>query len=100
MITEYLSFLGNHLLQSTLFGAVAYLLALLLKKNRAAVRYWLWVAASIKFLVPFAVLVSIGRQVHWSASPIEPHPALVSAIEEISQPFGLEVSPLSSAMPL
>jgi probable HAF family extracellular repeat protein len=99
-MTEYLSFFGNHLLQSTLFAAVVFLLTLLLKKNRAAVRYRLWAAASIKFLLPFAVLVSLGRQVPWPAAPIEPPQVLVSAIEGFSQPFGPEASTVSSAMPV
>ncbi len=32
----------NHLWQSTMFAAATGLLTLPLKKNRAAVRYWLW----------------------------------------------------------
>ena len=49
--------LGNHLWQSTLFAAVAGLLTLLLRKNHAGARYWLWMAASMKFLLPFSLLV-------------------------------------------
>ena len=52
MIPAYLSPLANHLWQSTLFAAAAGLLTIALTKNRAAVRYWLWLAASVKFLVP------------------------------------------------
>jgi bla regulator protein BlaR1 len=50
----------NHLWQSTLFAAVAGLLTLLLRRNRARTRYWLWLAASMKFLIPFALLVNVG----------------------------------------
>lgn len=50
----------NHLWQSTLFAAVAGLLTLVFRRNRAQTRYWLWFAASVKFLVPFAVLMTIG----------------------------------------
>src|ERR1700728_2892509 len=53
--------LSNHLWQSTLFGAMAGLLTLVLRKNHARVRYWLWLAASVKFLVPFALLVALGN---------------------------------------
>lgn len=49
-----------HLLQSTAFAAAAWMLARALKRNRATVRYSLWLAASIKFLIPFALLVTIG----------------------------------------
>jgi beta-lactamase regulating signal transducer with metallopeptidase domain len=77
--------LFNHLWQSTVFAAVAGLLTLALRKNRAQVRYRLWFAASVKFLVPFALLVSLGGQFGWrTAAP----PSQVSqVIEQINQPF-------------
>ena len=68
MILKYLSAiwaasapaLGNHLWQSTLFAIAAGLLTLILRKSHARARYGLWLAASVKFLIPFAVLVSLG----------------------------------------
>lgn len=50
----------NHLWQSTWFALAAALLTLAFRKNRAQVRYWLWLAASIKFLIPFSILMSLG----------------------------------------
>ncbi|HMD34122.1 MAG TPA: M56 family metallopeptidase [Vicinamibacterales bacterium] len=50
----------THLWQSTLFAAVIGLATLAFSKNRAAVRHALWLAASAKFLVPFAALVAAG----------------------------------------
>ena len=50
--------LGNHLWQSTLFAAVVALLALTLRNYQARTRYWLWLAASAKFLIPFSLLLS------------------------------------------
>ena len=58
MIPSQLEPLANHLWQSTLFAAVASLLTLALRKNRAQTRYWLWLAATVKFLVPFSILVT------------------------------------------
>ena len=49
--------LGNHIWQSTLFAVAAGLLTLTMRKNHARARYWLWLAASVKFLVPFSLLV-------------------------------------------
>ncbi|HEY2391642.1 MAG TPA: M56 family metallopeptidase [Candidatus Angelobacter sp.] len=77
--------LANHLWQSTLFAAVAGLLTLALKKNRAQVRYWLWLAASLKFLVPFSLLVSVGSRMGWRKSLAPSGFSFV--IEEMSQPF-------------
>ena len=62
---------ANHLWQSTLFAAVAWLLTLALRKNRAAVRYWIWLAASVKFLIPFSLLVSAGAQLGWRTAACE-----------------------------
>lgn len=56
---------GNHLWQSTLFALAIAGLAWLLRRNSARVRYWLWLAASIKFLVPFAALAALGAQIPW-----------------------------------
>ena len=55
-----LAMVGNHLWQSTLFAAIVGLATLAFRKNRAAVRHALWLATSIKFLVPFAALVALG----------------------------------------
>src|SRR5260370_4984618 len=52
--------LTNHLWQSTVFAAAIAVTAMALQRNSARLRYWLWLAASIKFLIPFSVLVSLG----------------------------------------
>ena len=51
---------ANHLWQSTGFAAVAVVLALALRANSARARYWLWLAASVKFLIPFSALAALG----------------------------------------
>jgi uncharacterized protein (TIGR03435 family) len=63
---ESISPLANHLWQSTLFAAAAALLAYLLKRNHAQARYAVWLIASLKFLVPFSLLVAIGSHLGWS----------------------------------
>jgi beta-lactamase regulating signal transducer with metallopeptidase domain len=50
----------DHLWQSTLFCAAIGSIALLLRANSAAVRHWLWMLASLKFLVPFSALHFVG----------------------------------------
>jgi uncharacterized protein (TIGR03435 family) len=62
-----LSMLANHLWQSTLFAAVIGLLTLVFRNNGAHTRYWLWWIASLKFFIPFALLVALGRQIEWRA---------------------------------
>jgi len=95
MIPAILSSLANHLWQSTLFAAAPWLLILVLRKNRAAVRYGLWLAASLKFLVPFSLLVGAGSQFGWRTSPTVGPAAFSHAVEQISQPF----APQSEAVP-
>ncbi len=51
----------DHLWQSTLCAGAAWLVTLALKRNRAQVRYWVWLAASVKFLVPFSLLVGVAE---------------------------------------
>jgi bla regulator protein blaR1 len=79
--------LGNHLWQSTLFACVIALLTLVLRNNRAQIRYWLWLAASLKFLVPFSLLAGMGS---YLASPRASAPSetrLYFAMEQVGQPF-------------
>jgi bla regulator protein blaR1 len=78
--------LENHLWQSTLCCCAVALLTLMLRRNRAAVRHGLWLAASVKFLIPFSLLVSIGSQIEWRKPPATTRPQ-VSVVEQISEPF-------------
>jgi bla regulator protein BlaR1 len=52
--------IAGHLWQSTLFALAAGLMTAAFRGNRAQVRYWLWLSASLKFLVPFALLLNLG----------------------------------------
>ncbi|RSL16554.1 uncharacterized protein (TIGR03435 family) [Edaphobacter aggregans] len=77
----------NHLWQSTLVMLVAWLLTLLLKRNQARTRYWIWMTASLKLLVPFSLLAAIGDWLRpASMSPIG-SPQLASAMVKMAHPF-------------
>ncbi len=76
----------NHLWQSTLFAAILVLIALAFTKNQARTRFCLWMAGSVKFLIPFSTLVWVGRHLGWSAAT----PATLRwsfAVEDLSRPF-------------
>ncbi len=60
----------DHLWQSSLFAVCVGLLTLLLRKEAASVRYWIWFAASVKFLIPFSLLAMIGTQSGWHPMPV------------------------------
>ena len=79
--------IGDHLWQSTLVAIVVAHLALVFRSNRAQVRHGLWLVASLKFLVPFAALTAIGRQVGWQTSEPIVTSDVMLVIDAISQPF-------------
>ncbi len=85
--TAFAAALGDHLWQSTLFAVVAGLLTLILRNNHARARYWLWLAASMKFLIPFSLLVAMGSHLPWSHGSAGTKAGLYLAMEEVSQPF-------------
>jgi bla regulator protein blaR1 len=79
--------MANHLWQSTLFMVLAAIVTLALKKNQARIRHSVWLAASLKFLIPFSLLISLGSRL---ASPYFSRSAgngLYSAMKEFGQPF-------------
>ena len=79
--------LENHLWQSTAFAAGAWLLALALRKKQARARYWIWLVASLKFLVPFSLLFAIGDYLRPAQVIIVAPPTVSFAMQQIAQPF-------------
>ena len=79
--------IANHLWQSTVFTLAVMLLAFALRNKRAAVRHRLWLIASIKFLVPFALFTAIGSQLHWEKASTTVAAPVSTAIVRLSEPF-------------
>lgn len=63
------SFLIDHLFESAVFALLMGALTLCFTNNRAGVRYGLWFAASVKFLVPFSAIVAAGNALRWDTAP-------------------------------
>ncbi|HXR97296.1 MAG TPA: TIGR03435 family protein [Terriglobales bacterium] len=55
-----LSGIANHLWQSTLFALAVAVVVWLLRHHSPRLRFALWTAASLKFLLPFALLQQLG----------------------------------------
>ncbi len=55
--------LANHLWQSTIFTLAVALTTFTLRRNSARLRYWLWLAGSVKYVIPISTLVSMGGRV-------------------------------------
>jgi uncharacterized protein (TIGR03435 family) len=79
--------LANHLWQSTVIAVMVWLLALTLRKNCAHTRYRLWMAASVKFLVPFSLFIQAGEWLRPIVAAPAQTPAAASAMEQIARPF-------------
>ncbi|HKU63634.1 MAG TPA: M56 family metallopeptidase [Rhizomicrobium sp.] len=92
----------DHIWQSTLFAGAAWLLTLAFRRNGAALRFWLWFAASIKFLVPFAALAALGGYFFRQYPAPLPKSILVlqPAAEKLSAPAKLLVAPQAETINL
>src|ERR1700680_4480081 len=80
--------LADHLWQTTVFALFAGFLAAACRRNHASVRYWLWFSASVKFLIPFTILVSLGSQIGRMSAPRQMVArAISSTMVQIGEPF-------------
>lgn len=88
----------DHLFQSTVVLAAIGLLTLLFRNNGAHVRHALWTAASLKFLVPFALLNMLGLGFAHLLGLKPPPLAAVETLYAAGQPFS--DGPVFRAMPM
>ena len=77
----------THLWQSTAFLGLFWLLTVAMRNYPARTRFSVWIVASIKFLVPFALLTALGS--HWAVPASRPlvHGTFYKVIEQINRPF-------------
>jgi bla regulator protein BlaR1 len=90
----------NHLWQSTLFGLAVSILVPAFRDSRAKVRFRLWLSASLKFLLPFSLLLSLGS--HLVLTPAAPKQAprtTAVAMLQIAEPLP-ESLPSASPAPM
>lgn len=82
-----MSIVLDHLWQSKAMLAVIGLLTLFFRSNGAHVRHALWTVASLKFLLPFAILNGLGYYLSglFVARPVQP--PVVQAAYAVSQPL-------------
>jgi beta-lactamase regulating signal transducer with metallopeptidase domain len=76
----------DHLWQSTLFCAVIWSITLAMRTNSAAVRHWLWLLASMKFLVPFSALHLLGAAAGLP-TPVESQPTFFGTALQAATPM-------------
>jgi beta-lactamase regulating signal transducer with metallopeptidase domain len=86
----------DHLWLSTLFTLCAWLLTLILRENGAQFRYWLWFAASVKFLLPLSLLIAAIGHVKQPLPPVLAiAPSTVYAVEQVAEPFSFTPAAVS-----
>lgn len=77
---------ANHLWQSTLFLLAAGALTLAFRRDRASVRFGIFLAASLKFLIPFSLLSCLGAQLAWRTTfPVTATAHLALVMEPIAR---------------
>jgi bla regulator protein blaR1 len=85
--------LANHLWQSTAFVALPWLFILPLRRNQARIRYRLWLIASVKFLIPFAILIRVGSSLPGFENHTRPPISMYYMVDVVSQPFSERIEP-------
>jgi bla regulator protein BlaR1 len=98
MVTGVGAAIANHLWQSSVFAVAAWLTALQLRRNPAHVRHGIWLAASVKFLIPFSLLIDLGGFLQTPQhTPLSLQTTLSSAMSVVGQPFsGLPAHPMDA----
>jgi bla regulator protein BlaR1 len=96
--------IARHLWQSTFCVAAVAGLTLAFRGNRAHVRYWLWLCASAKFLIPFALLISLGTGLEaWMPARRIASQAAIAAVsytfQQVSEPLFAASQPVAHAVP-
>jgi uncharacterized protein (TIGR03435 family) len=89
----------RHLWQSTVFTAGVWLLTLALRRNAARLRYRLWMTASLKFLLPFSILIVAGARLSSPGHFVRAQPKIVTVVEGVAQPL-LEAWPADATTPV
>ncbi len=96
-MSPFFSPLWDHLWQSTVFAGGLGLLTLAFRRNSAAVRYGLWFAASLKFLLPFSALLALGEVLFQRLTPAYAAMPVFHRMAEVAQ--SLPAPHLAAVMP-
>lgn len=70
---------------------------LFLLTNQARIQYWLWLSASVKFLIPFSLLTFLGNRFAWSHAATGSNARFYVSVDKFSQPFSQLTTAASSS---
>ena len=85
--TKAAPMIANHVWQSSWFAVAIAALTLAFRRSQAQIRFGLWLAASIKFLIPFSLLIGLGNMLGRPHIAVAAHPDFYSIVEQAGQPF-------------
>ncbi|HET9267089.1 MAG TPA: M56 family metallopeptidase [Vicinamibacterales bacterium] len=89
-----------HLFESTLVAGAAWMLCrFVLASNHPRVRFAVWLTASIKFLIPFALIVEAGRSIGPRVVFAAPPPAAATELIAAGSGTAVALGPLSLSAP-
>jgi bla regulator protein BlaR1 len=86
-VTHAAPMIADHVWQSSWFALAIAALTVAFRKSQARIRFGLWLAASIKFLVPFSLLIGMGGMLGRPHFAVTAPPVIYSVIERAGQPF-------------
>ncbi len=91
--------LFDHLRQSTWFAAAAAILTMAFRNNGANVRFLIWLSASVKFLIPFPLLVLLGKYVRWETvfPVLHARSQLALVLDQVGEPAAMVTARLGTA---
>lgn len=91
----------NHLWQSSAFALVAAVVAWALRRHGARVRFGVWLAASVKFLLPFGALAGMGAAIAPSLPrvPIPGGAGVAAQMEVVAVPITVGALPSAGGIP-
>ena len=89
----------NHLWQSSAFAAIIALAVWTLRHNSPRARYWLWLTASLKFLIPFWWIVSAAARLELPPNAPSLRVLPVTAISTYFAPVSMPVNPVPVETP-
>ena len=79
--------LANHLWQTTAVVAIVWAITSVLRSNSASLRFRFWLLASMKFLLPFSLLVAAGQHLWPTTTSTSPPQTLGTIVTRAVQPY-------------
>jgi len=92
-VESIFALLAEHLWQSTVVALGATALVLCFRRQTARIRYAIWLTASLKFLVPLAVLTALGEQLPWRPPADLSVSPRISTVWSVTQSFAARNRP-------